>query len=1034
MKLSIPSTIVRIFILSAVFFSSSKLSNAQTVTIPTLNGSDSTDRRPYGCYYGYERTEALYTSTEMGTTGNVTKVGFYLNSAVDAAINTPVVIKMKTTSATSLTAATYATETTGATTVWSGNITSSMLTNNSWVTVTLNTPINVPSSTNLLVFVETNYGANGGEMAHAKVFRLNKTGSNQTQLWYQDITAPTDNGVLSKMRPNVQLTFDATACSGTPVPGSTLSSSNPVCKSTNFTLSMSNISVDPGLIYQWKSSVDNSVYTVITGATNSTYTTSITSALYYKCTVTCSNGNAFADSSPLQVTLKPFYNCYCTSYASTTEDTKIDSVKFGSINTGADPFLCESYTDYTSLSTSVTPGQPYSIHIANGSCVGEETGAWAAVYIDYDHDGTFSQTNELAASYGPITDVHTIPDQSFFIPGGAIAGLTGMRVIVQQGSSIPSYCGEYTRGETEDYLVNVTAVSLCSGTPALATTLSTKDSVCCNQLFTLSLSSYVAATGITYQWQTSSDGSNYSSVSGATAQTFTTSQCVATYYRCKVVCSNGGGTSNSVSIKVEMQKIYYCYCNSNASSDADTKIDTVIFSNLKSYSNLSQCESYTDYTALTSANIVKGASSTIQISNGSCDSGQFYESHVAVFIDYNQNGVFTDLGETVYTYGPTTGLYTIPDASILVPANATEGITGMRVVLQEGDSIPSSCGTYTWGETEDYLVNITATALCIDPPTAGTATASIDSICASLTPVNVILTLSGNSSGLGQTYQWQYSTNGTDYFDISGATNTTYTATGVTVTTWYHCNVHCGNSTVASASDMVKIKPTPVGNTSLDPIIVPSIPYYTTNNNQTANCWTSNYSSSSPQASPDVYYKITTDTICELHVSTCTTPVLNTYLHLLSSTGSHLKSNNDSDDDCLGTNKASIVYSVSTYPATFYAVVEGLSTAEGIFDLEIHCIQYLSNATIADELLATIYPNPNRGDFTLSFDLQNNLNDEGTLTITNAIGKIISKENISVVNGRLKKDISLKSSDNGLYIANIQLKNSSLNKRFIIQH
>ncbi|MCY7408708.1 MAG: T9SS type A sorting domain-containing protein [Chitinophagales bacterium] len=1035
MNLSITTSLITKFIFSVLMFVTVSALNAQVVTIPSNNQSDSTDRRPYGCYYGYERTEALYTSSEIGITGNITKVAFYLNSSVDAATSTPVVIKMKTTAATSLTTATYATETTGATTVWSGNITTGMLING-WVTVTLNTTLNLPSSTDLIVMVETNYGANGGEMAHAKDFRLNKTTNNQCQIWYQDITAPTDNGVLNKMRPNIQLTLDAASCSGTPNAGVTLSTANPVCKSVNFTLSMSNISVGAGLTYQWKSSTDGIVYTDVSGATNATYTTSITATKYFKCKVTCSNGGGNAESTPVTVTLQPYYKCYCASYASTSEDTKIDSVKFGSINTGTDPFLCESYTDYTALSTSVTPGQPYSIHIANGSCIGEEQGAYSAVYIDYDHDGTFSQTNELVTFYGPITDVHSIPDATFFVPGAALAGLTGMRVIIQQGPAVPTYCGDYTRGETEDYLINVTAVSPCSGAPVIGSTLSTQDSVCCNEPFVLSLSSYPSATGLTYQWQSSTDGTNFSTISGATLQTYTASQCSALYYRCKVTCSNGGAVTNSTTLKVEMNLFYNCYCDSHASSSTDTKIDTVIFSNLTSISNLSQCESYTDYTSLAEANIVLNGITSIHIANGSCDSGQFFPSKVAVFIDYNHNGLFTDAGETVYTYGPTTSLYSIPNGNILVPANALQGITGMRIVLEEGDTIPSSCGTYTWGETEDYLVNITAIAVCTDPPTAGVATASIDSICSTSTPVNISLTLSGYSSGINQTYQWQWSADGvSNWTDISGATSTTATDVGVTTSRYYRCNVHCGNSTVPSSSDFVKVKPAPLGNTYDNPIIVPSIPYYTTNNNKASNCWTSNYTGINPQTSPDSYYKITTDTICELHVSTCTTTDLNTYLHLLNDTLGHIQSNNNSGPDCSGNND-SIVYNVSTYPATFYVVVEGYISAEGTYDLEIHCIQYLNADLLPSEKNeVSLYPNPNNGTFTLSFDLQNNVNDEGTLTISNAIGQVIDAENISVVNGRVQKEISLKNkADDGLYIVNIELKNSSLNKRFIIQH
>ena len=80
------------------------------------------------------------------------------------------------------------------------------------------------------------------------------------------------------------------ACSGTPAPGNTVSSANPVCASVAFTLSLQNFS-GTGVTYQWQSSPNNSNWTNISGATNATYNTSQTSATYYQCVVTCSGSS-----------------------------------------------------------------------------------------------------------------------------------------------------------------------------------------------------------------------------------------------------------------------------------------------------------------------------------------------------------------------------------------------------------------------------------------------------------------------------------------------------------------------------------------------------------------------------------------------------------------------------------------------------------------------------------------------------------------------------------------------------------------------
>jgi len=159
---------------------------AQVVTAPSSNTNDTSTHKPYGCFYGYERTHALYTLSDLSnTTGYITHVGFYLNSVNNPAVSTPVVIKMKTTSNSSITAATYDDATSGATTVYTGNITPAMLVANSWVTVQLTIPFNYASN-NLEVFVETNYGSDGDEDNNAKEFRHSTPSGNQCEFWQDD--------------------------------------------------------------------------------------------------------------------------------------------------------------------------------------------------------------------------------------------------------------------------------------------------------------------------------------------------------------------------------------------------------------------------------------------------------------------------------------------------------------------------------------------------------------------------------------------------------------------------------------------------------------------------------------------------------------------------------------------------------------------------------------------------------------------------------------------------------------------------------
>lgn len=183
------------------------------VTIPAANTNTASNRKPLGSFYGFERTAAIYTAAEhgMASGSSVTGVCFYVN-AVTAPDDVPIVIYMATTTATTFTASTYASEITGATTVYSGTITGASLVPGTWACITLTTPFTYTGD-NLKVMVETNYGGAGNEISTGKQFRWS-AGASQT--WQADGAAPTTTGVVSATsRPNAQLYFTPPAGPGT---------------------------------------------------------------------------------------------------------------------------------------------------------------------------------------------------------------------------------------------------------------------------------------------------------------------------------------------------------------------------------------------------------------------------------------------------------------------------------------------------------------------------------------------------------------------------------------------------------------------------------------------------------------------------------------------------------------------------------------------------------------------------------------------------------------------------------------------------
>lgn len=83
-----------------------------------------------------------------------------------------------------------------------------------------------------------------------------------------------------------------------------------------------------------------------------------------------------------------------------------------------------------------------------------------------------------------------------------------------------------------------------------------------------------------------------------------------------------------------------------------------------------------------------------------------YNNALAIYIDYNRNGVFTDAGEQVYTSPALVlGAHT-RSGSFTVPATAASGLTRMRVINNEASLITSPTQTVGYGEYEEYTINL----------------------------------------------------------------------------------------------------------------------------------------------------------------------------------------------------------------------------------------------------------------------------------------------------------------------------------------
>lgn len=193
--------------LASVFITGvAALAQPNAVIIPTANTNTGSQRWPLGSWYGYERVSAIYTPAEVGFAGVIDTVGWYVNSLSSPAASTPVMIYMKEVSNTTFSTPTTVTQdTTNATLVFNGAVTSGQLVTNDWTKIKLTTQFAYSGSSNLQITVLASGGGSGIEGQFAKQFRYHSATSGSTQTWAADGSAPGGTGSSSSNRPNVYL-------------------------------------------------------------------------------------------------------------------------------------------------------------------------------------------------------------------------------------------------------------------------------------------------------------------------------------------------------------------------------------------------------------------------------------------------------------------------------------------------------------------------------------------------------------------------------------------------------------------------------------------------------------------------------------------------------------------------------------------------------------------------------------------------------------------------------------------------------------
>lgn len=475
--------------------------------------------------------------------------------------------------------------------------------------------------------------------------------------------------------------------------------------------------------------------------------------------------------------------CFCSSSASSTLYSDITSF---SLNGNTNSSVCNVaasgqgsvaglYSNFTTLGplTTLYPGSTYSFSTAINNCsVGVSGYNWCLIYIDYDGNSEFTNSDELVCF--DDGDGDRIVNGSLTVPLGATPGDCRLRAIVSH-SFVYSSCGLYSSGETEDYLINIGSLpnqpgALVSNSPNCSNvTINCSNSAPAGETYywqsdptgtstTNSSASIVVTSNGTYYlrslrtsdgvwslprsttvevWQPTTApttpspansatnvccqgydpitsvswaGSQYATSfdvyfgvgslpSTVTANVSTNSYSCGTLqpnttYVWKVVAKNSCGEAVGSSTWSFSTAAFPCACSSLGYNPASTYISNVTYEGINNNTSPSQ---YSNFTNETSATIYTGVSANLSVNVTSNNL-----AYVTAWIDWNNDYDFNDSGEQ-YLLGTASSPATILTTSITPPSNAHIGTLSMRITVQR-DSEPLPCGSFNYGEVEDYSV------------------------------------------------------------------------------------------------------------------------------------------------------------------------------------------------------------------------------------------------------------------------------------------------------------------------------------------
>jgi len=527
---------------------------AQTmVTVGTVSTSGSSNY-PVATFYNYCASECIYTGTEIGTTGSITKLAYNKTAGTNITTNPAVKIYLKTTTATTLGNNSYTVGTgfSGYTLVYDGTLPNIATTG--WMEVTLTTPFTYSStSQNVSVLViGTTFISSGRPNYNITSV---SGGDRRTGYYTSDSAAWTSSSSMATAvdRPNIRLTLASANNCNVPV---TPTATNVTPTTATISWTAPTIGTTPPA-YQWEvrsagaagsgetgrvaSGTASALNAAVTGLRGNTlYTIYVRSACGNDAYSSWVNGTF---TTPCDAVNAPYTQNFdaatntpsCTAIEDVNNDTKTWAVNTSS---GVSSSNALRYTYSSSVAANdwwITPG----INVTAG-----ETYKISFVY----KGNSASNAERLEVKTGTSQNAGSMTGAAIY-SNSAILNTSFETATINYVATTTGvqYFGWHAISAANQYYLYIDDVSIvhvpsCSTVtfPQSIVAQASRNTICSQEALSFSLSTPLPlSTGITYQWKSSPDGVTYlnEGLPAATPVKIMTANTNANYFKCDVLCN-----------------------------------------------------------------------------------------------------------------------------------------------------------------------------------------------------------------------------------------------------------------------------------------------------------------------------------------------------------------------------------------------------------------------------------------------------------------------------------------------------------------